>query len=325
MMKNHILLLAFVLFAMLPGFSQGPELMVRHQDSRMYLEHAVSAKEGLYSIGRLYNVHPKHLAAFNKVDLNAGLTIGQVIQVPLTDTNFNQKSTKGVPIYYTVGEGEGLMKVSNAHRKLSLASIRQWNKLTSDVLRPGNKLIVGYLNSPESANLANRAPVVTPEKQVAQAAPPVTQTPAPVSNEPAPPTVKEADKPVATNKPVVTPRQEPAPAPVSAAGDEGFFKADFLQQVKATPASRQNTVTGGIFKTISGWQDAKFYLLIDDVPTGSIVRITNPDNNRIVYAKVLGEMNGIRQNQGLGIRISSAAASALGITETEKFIVKINY
>jgi hypothetical protein len=66
-------------------------------------------------------------------------------------------------------------------------------------------------------------------------------------------------------------------------------------------------------------------MLIDDIPSGTVIRIINPDNNKAIYAKVLGEMNGIRQNQGLNIRISNTAASTLGIADTEKFIVKINY
>lgn len=56
-----------------------------------------------------------------------------------------------------------------------------------------------------------------------------------------------------------------------------------------------------------------------------IVQLTNPDNNKSIYAKVLGEMNGIRQNQGLGIRISNAGAAALGVNDMEKFILKIAY
>ena len=36
-------------------------------------------------------------------------------------------------------------------------------------------------------------------------------------------------------------------------------------------------------------------------------------------------MSGIRQNEGLNIRISNAAASALEIQEQDKFIVKIIY
>jgi hypothetical protein len=36
-------------------------------------------------------------------------------------------------------------------------------------------------------------------------------------------------------------------------------------------------------------------------------------------------MEGIRQNEGYDIRISNAAAQALEISDTEKFIVKVRY
>ena len=51
----------------------------------------------------------------------------------------------------------------------------------------------------------------------------------------------------------------------------------------------------------------------------------NPVNSKTVYAKVLGKISGIRQNQGLNLRICDAAASVLEISATDKFIVKVNY
>jgi hypothetical protein len=108
-------------------------------------------------------------------------------------------------------------------------------------------------------------------------------------------------------------------------GDVGYFKPSFDQQVRRSPISKNETVTAGIFKTSSGWEDAKYYLLMDGVQPGTIIKVVNPGNNKMVYAKVLGEMSGIRQNEGLNIRISNAAASALQITEQDKFVVKVNY
>jgi hypothetical protein len=61
------------------------------------------------------------------------------------------------------------------------------------------------------------------------------------------------------------------------------------------------------------------------VDPGTIIKITNPSNNKIIYAKVLGGMSGIRQNQGYDLRISNAASSVLDINDTEKFVLKINY
>jgi len=94
--------------------------------------------------------------------------------------------------------------------------------------------------------------------------------------------------------------------------------------VKQQPASKEETVTSGIFKTASGWEDAKYYVLMSGAEAGTIIRITNPVNNKIIYAKLLGDMND-KQSQGLNIRISNAAANALDISETEKFTVKLNY
>ena len=64
---------------------------------------------------------------------------------------------------------------------------------------------------------------------------------------------------------------------------------------------------------------------MDKVQPGTIVKIINPSNNKAVFAKVLGEMAGIRQNQGYNIRISNAAAAALEIAEQDKFIVKTQF
>ena len=108
-------------------------------------------------------------------------------------------------------------------------------------------------------------------------------------------------------------------------GKGGYFKSHYEAQVKTQSAKKDVTASAGIFKTASGWQDAKYYALIDGVEPGTIIKVNNPTNGKVIYAKVLGEMSGIRQNQGYDIRISNAAASALEVSDTEKFVVKVNY
>jgi LysM repeat protein len=311
-------------------------LMIKKGEKGLYLEHTVAAKEGLYAIGRLYNVHPKSIAAHNKMDMNSGISIGQVLQIPLTDTNFSQRSSAGTPVYYPVGPSDGLLKISNENNKVSLKNLREWNNLTGDNIQAGTNLIVGFLISKEMT--AQRANALAKQPE------PVKQTSAGITAEgivveEKKPIVKE-EKPIAKTETIIASQSEvieekktetikPAPAVVKEvvqpAEADGYFRTSFEQQVKAKPISKNSTVTSGIFKTTSGWQDAKYYLLIDGVSPGTIVRIFNPDNNKAVYAKVLGEMNGIRQNEGLDIRISSAAASALQVKEEDKFVVNVNY
>jgi len=330
-MKKPIFVLFLFITTILHSYAQDG-LAVKQGDKSLYLEHTVSSGQGLYSIGRLYNVNPKHIAAFNGLDMNKGLEIDQVVHIPLTDTNFTQKSTKGIPVYYTVGPSEGLLKVSSANKKVTMQKLRDWNNLKSDALQVGQKLVVGFLVTKEMENLASilRQPPVKPEeKAVVKAEPAREQAKAetiavqpeqkqvPAKEDP------KKEEPAREEPKKVEPVSKPQAAAVSS--EQGYFKPDYEQQVKQNPVSKNTTVTASVFKTTSGWEDAKYYLLIDGLATGTIVQLINPDNNKAIYAKVLGEMNGIRQNQGLGIRISNAGAAALGVNDMEKFILKIVY
>jgi hypothetical protein len=81
-------------------------------------------------------------------------------------------------------------------------------------------------------------------------------------------------------------------------------------------------VTGnaGVFRSTSGWKDGKYYALMNDVPVGSIIKVTFPSTNKTVYAKVLGQLPEMKESAGLAIRISDAAAAELG-AELGKFYV----
>jgi LysM repeat protein len=284
-------------------------------------------------------VHPRHIANFNGLDFNKGLVLGQLIKIPLTDTNFNQKNNSGVPVYYKVGEKDGLMRVSTVHNKVALESLRQWNNLSSDNINFGTTLIVGYLVSKEMNAAAIPAVVKTepviekPKTETPKEDPPKTEVKPVVAKKPEPPPAEvKKDLSAVAGEPktiveVKQPEKKPEiiPAVKVETSEEGFFKWHFEQQAKQQATTTDKTVTSGIFKTSSGWTDGKYYLLIDGVVSGTIVKITNPTNNKSVYAKVLGQMEGINLNKGLDIRISNSAASALGITEMDKFIVKANY
>lgn len=333
-MKYGILMILALVSTSFLLQAQKGELYVKQGEKDLCLDHKVAPKESFFSIGRLYNIHPRHIAAFNKLDFSKGLQIDQHIRIPLTDTNFTQKGNSGTPVYFKPSSAMSLAAVSKENKNVSAASLRAWNGLSGDQAKKDSKLIIGFLLSKEMPSVTIKAKPVSPSEEKPE-------------NKPAPPVVaeekKEPVKPV--EQPVVAPevkqpevkqpeirqpekkeeRQVTAPVSVQESNGLGYFKGSFDQQVKKTPVSKEETVTAGIFKTASGWQDEKYYLLMDGVAPGSIIRIGNPSNTRVIYAKVLGEMNGIRQNEGYNIRISNAAASALGITDTEKFIVKITY
>ncbi len=324
-MKKLFLPVLILLFTATFSTAQKTDLLVKNGDKGLYVEHKVAAKENFFAVGRLYNVHPRSLAAYNKLDISKGLAIGQLVRVPLSDTNFTQKGSSGTPVYYKVGEKEGLLKVSGLHNNVTLETLRNWNNLPDNSINAGAKLVVGFLVSKEmpAVTLTHKEPVAVVAKveeklpEPKKEEPVVKTEPVEEKKEEVKDEVKEEVKkaePVFTKQEIKTPSSE-----------NGYFKYHFDQQVRQSPVRKDETVTSGIFKTTSGWLDSKYYLLIDGVQPGIIVKVTNPSNNKIIYAKVLGEMSGIKQNEGFNIRISSAGASALQVTEQDKFIVKVNY
>nr|WP_262919905.1 SH3 domain-containing protein [Niabella hibiscisoli] len=106
--------------------------------------------------------------------------------------------------------------------------------------------------------------------------------------------------------------------------EAGYFKTDYLKMVNPNLAY-EKTLASGIFKTDRGWNDGKYYLLMDNAAPGSLVKLTNPANNKVVYAKVLGKMKGIQYSEGFDIRISEAAAQKLQLGSSDKFNVMVTY
>src|SRR6187200_1319267 len=309
-MKKLMTVLTLLLFHSIV-FSQ--QLVIKSGSKGSYLEHKVAPKEGLFPIGRMYNVHPRHIANFNGIDFNKGLAIGQQVNIPLSDTNFKQTVNKGVPVYYKTSEKESLANISGKS-KAPVNNLRGWNNISTDNVAEGTKLIVGFLITNE---MQNKVVTITPKPIVVEES---------VSN------VKKQEENKKQTEPEIKKEEPKKTEPVVVKQPEtikddgtGYFKNNFYQQVKTSPLTKEQTLTSSIFKTTSGWQDGKYYLLINGVEPGTIVKITNPSNSKTVYAKVLYAMDKIRENQGVDIRISDSAASSLAVSETDKFILKVNY
>jgi hypothetical protein len=119
------------------------------------------------------------------------------------------------------------------------------------------------------------------------------------------PVVKKEDKPVVV-----------AETPKVKSGNGGYFKNIFADQSKDGGISNENG-TAVVFKSTSGWEDGKYYCLHNAAAPGTIVKITSATTGKSVYAKVLDVMPDIKQNNGVLIRLSNAAAAELGQEESK--------
>ena len=135
-------------------------------------------------------------------------------------------------------------------------------------------------------------------------------SPAPVAAPPARAAATTAPAPT-----TATPGASTMPAPHF---NGGTFRADF------NDGGHSATGPAGVFKSTSGWQDGKYYALMNNATVGAIVKITDPASGKSVYAKILGQLPDMKESAGLTIRISNAAAAELGEGEG-RFNALINF
>jgi LysM repeat protein len=311
----------FVQFAQ----SQSNELIVQGQTGALYLEHTVVARETWYSVGRLYNLPPKELTAYNHLTLTP-LAIGQTLRIPLTATNFSQDGQKTpaetlVPVMHVVQEKEWMYRISVNHNKVPIPTLEKWNHITGAQLHPGLHLIVGYLKVKTAVSALAAGGGIPAQADEGMAAPvtkkPVDSTPvAPVAVVATvvskPPAAKVVDNSASSTAAATTAQFAPH-------FNGGVFKSDFSDGGKSA------TGQSGIFKSTSGWQDGKYYALMNNVAVGTIIRVSDASTGKSVYAKVLGQLPDMKESAGLTVRLSNAAAAELGEGDALKFNVTVAF
>ena len=296
----------------------------------LYITHTVQPKENYYSVGRLFNISPKEIAPFNNMQLENGLSLNQVIKVPLTAENFLQSGTAAadevlIPVYHAVHEKEGLYRIT-VNYKVPLENLKQWNNIKGDAVPNGTNLIVGYLKVKKDLSaLATMAKTKPADKII-----PETKKETPVVTKEKEPATEKKEVAVKEKEPITAPVKNTSPAvtketpPVKPAVENtdakafngGIFKRDFDSQAK-----KENVVNemggGAIFKSNSGWQDGKYYCLHNTAPSGTIIKITSTATGKSIYAKVLDVIPDIKQNSGVLVRVSNAAAQELGVGDAK--------
>src|ERR1017187_1627723 len=334
-MSKFLIIFLPVFFISMGSFSQKNNLIIEGTAPNLYVLHQVMAKENFYSIGRMYNVSPKDLASYNNLQFVNGLTIGQLLKIPLSQNNFSQsgENVNGevlVPVYHSVEPKEGLYRVSINFNKVQLSSLRTWNHLPADNLSVGTKLIVGFLKVDKNES-ALAGSGIQHQENISGAAENKKNNPPPYTDE-----SHERLPPVKVPDKDQQPKKEDAPEQTGVVKNEtestgtrssinfagGYFKKLYGEQVdKKTPVNESGNA--GVFKSTSGWQDGKYYCFSNEASPGSVIKVTSNATNKTIYAKVLDVIPDIKQNYGLTIIVSNAAASELG--ETEQFACNATY
>lgn len=297
-------------------------------DGKAFIGHTVTTSETLYGIARIYGISPKYLAIFNGLNIQKGIEKYTVLKIPITPASISAISCANcATIKYAVQLHEGLYRIGVNFGNIGTQNLIKLNKLGSDNLITGQMLIVGYMKA-----TGNEISMVD-NSQLAATNPIGDALPTTTTQETAVVNINPKQETVALRKqePVITPqvtlaqteKKQGAVAAqkneIIAIGANGFFGAQYNNKF-----AQSRTGTAGIFKSISGWQDNKYYALINNVAAGTILRISDSLTGKAIYAKVLGQIPYLKGSDALFLRISDAGVAALGVSE-ETMEVTVSY
>ena len=166
---------SFFLFSFVCLASPSDSVGVKTIKAKKFILHKVESGETLYALSRRYQTSVSSIEGANEIP--RGLSVGQVILVPtLSDV---QSSVEVVKLH-TVEPGQTLYAISRLY-KVSVASIKEWNDLSSNELSVGQEIIVAknvkdapkvgekIIESEDTSKQEPKAIVdVVPEKEVAK-------------------------------------------------------------------------------------------------------------------------------------------------------------
>lgn len=259
-------LLFFLLMVMNAGTTFAQNAKVPAGAKQGYKTHKVAPKENWYSVGRIYGLSPRDIAAFNDLTIDNGLKIGQVLKIPTAST---------------LAPSE----VSHVSNKPSASASNAGVQLSE---KPSSGSNAGVQASGKASFSSGAG-------------------------------VQVSEKPSSSNVGIqaAAASSQPASSPnLRNSSSLGYFAPGFEQQSKEGKVQKLENSVYGIFKSTSGWQDSKFYVLMNNVVPGTIVQLRVISTEKRICAKVLGSVPAGKESEGVDLRISNATASALGIADT---------
>lgn len=307
----------------------GLSLVIAGSVMAQSISHKIIKGETLSAIALKYGTTVGDIMRLNGMNASSKLAIGQIVKIPSAAKKTNdavainhENQVNANTKEHIVQKSETLYGISKKYN-VTISQIKQWNNLSNENIQIGQKLIVSNSSNINTVQTASPKEEL-PTKQVeANNNKNQVEDNTEVNNATEQKSIKATSIEVVpattiTTDPNKSSTEKIAPSDIPV---EGFFKNDFLRESAVTEIKTIDG-TGMVFKSTSGWDDRKYYILMNDAPVGSIVKVTA--NNKTIYAKVLWKLEEMKLNEGLKFRLSDAAANALGIADN-KFNLIIEY
>ncbi len=292
-------------------------LWVKQKDGKPYIEHTIETGEDIFLLAKKFKVPPAQLADLNNVTYQQGLASGTKFKIPID--NFNYIRQEGIdqskPLFYALTGADDLRSISHLF-KVSQSTIQHWNNMDDPSLSDMQILLTGWisfdknvkpfdrLGNTKSVTLNNdRAPVpILAKDNTRNATLPDTHSAPPMRNS-------------SYSEPILKDSKEEE--------NGADFKTVYQQQATGLE-EKEESGAAVAYQPKEKMKRGIYYAFHNDVAKGSILKIMNPANRRLIYAKVLGPIPELGAYQNAVVVLSSNALMALGAKE-KKVFCKIKY
>jgi len=317
-MKNPLILL-MLLFLSVSHAWAGDSTAVKVIGGKQYIIHKLEKGETLYAVSRKYKVPIQKI-----FDANPGMkdkyNAGDEIKVPVSDnvkpaafatkkpikpkpettTATKSPSTpktsstaiaqpigeNKTPIYHNVTKGETVLKIAKNH-KMTVSQLIKLNNLKNNNIEIGQMLIVGYDKTNAGTSVSSTA---IPKGEI-----------------------KSAEQAKTNDDIALKYRDE--------------YNKDKKQIAKT---KSENVVAREVDEEgVASWFDEgnvdidKSLALHSTAPIGTIIKMTNLINHKVLYVKVIGRPDKT-DNQNVVVKITKSAADKLGVLD-KYFRVEMHY
>ncbi len=336
---------------------------LEQKNDRIYVLHKIESGETLYTLAKRYRADMKVLVAANPGIDQENLRVGQLIRIPSQSAQVvaNLATQKEV-ITHEVKNGETLYSIANKY-KVEESDIKRLNNLPSNTLYVKQSLLIEVPVQPTKLMIDYSKMSPTGVKEIGKdgeeklwwAFQPIADNNTKILQMVHVVEFGESLQGIGETYKVSVPKLMELNAMDNAmikAGDKlivGYEYFDLKKGKKIVmgtdtnateganveeklrerirtgiPVNKRLTVMGVMIQGNSFTTTNKHLALHRTASEGSYIKITNPNNGKSTFVRVLGNIQDVDADKGVDIKLSKAACQAIGIVDG-KFPVELEY
>ncbi len=161
-LKHYLFVCILTLPQLAFAFTTGDSLRYLTPQDTVFLElnefqekifvHRIEYKQTLYSLAKFYGIQMAELISYNPTLIDTKLDFGVPVIIPIPNRAIVRYKKPGflkhkyAPVHYIVQPGDNLFSVSKRMFKMPVDTIMARNRLTSNILKPGQTLQIGWMS-----------------------------------------------------------------------------------------------------------------------------------------------------------------------------------